>query len=322
MWPLVNGVAMANPDKVVFCLGSDGSQQEGNDAEAARLAVARNLNVKLLIDDNDVTIAGHPSEYLKGYDIAKTLGGHGLKVFTAEGENIDDLWRGVAELVTTDGPAALVSKRLMAPGVKGIEGSSHGHDVVSVKVAIEYLEGKGYPKTVTDILTGIKGKPNPYTCLGSSKEVGANRVEFGEAVCKVLDKTSKEENAKKVMVIDSEQRKQYSYLVDAKPAPQVTLRALPDSKSFTPSILRSLSRQVSWSAAISRPPLVSALVAISKEFSQPSPLSSRCAFQKLPWPASTTATFYVISLIAVLTRWLTTLVISGVSHFFTYAINC
>ena len=57
MWPLVNGVAMGNPEKAVFCLGSDGSEQEGDDAEAARLAVAKNLNVKLFIDDNDVTIA-------------------------------------------------------------------------------------------------------------------------------------------------------------------------------------------------------------------------------------------------------------------------
>ena len=74
MWPYINGVAMANPDKVLFCLGSDGSQQEGNDAEAARMAVAQNLNIKLLIDDNDVTIAGHPSNYLKaGSDTHLTL---------------------------------------------------------------------------------------------------------------------------------------------------------------------------------------------------------------------------------------------------------
>jgi transketolase N-terminal domain/subunit len=106
MWPLVNGVAMANKDKVVFCLGSDGSQQEGNDAEAARLAVAQNLNVKLLIDDNDVTIAGHPSQYLKGYDLTKTLEGHGLKVYTVQGEDIDALWGAIASVVTYDGPAA------------------------------------------------------------------------------------------------------------------------------------------------------------------------------------------------------------------------
>jgi transketolase len=73
MWPMVNGVAMANPDKIAWCLGSDGAQQEGNDSEAARLAAARNLNVKLVIDDNNVTIAGHPQDYLKGYNVEKTL---------------------------------------------------------------------------------------------------------------------------------------------------------------------------------------------------------------------------------------------------------
>ena len=80
MWPYVNGVALANPDKVLFCLGSDGSQQEGNNAEAARFAVAQGLNVKLLIDDNDVTIAGHPSDYLTGFTVADTLRGHGVQV--------------------------------------------------------------------------------------------------------------------------------------------------------------------------------------------------------------------------------------------------
>ena len=67
MWPLVNGVALANKDKTLFMLGSDGSQQEGDDAEAARLAVAQGLNVKLFIDDNDVTIA---SVHISSADIA------------------------------------------------------------------------------------------------------------------------------------------------------------------------------------------------------------------------------------------------------------
>lgn len=106
MWPHVNGVALAHRDKTIFCLGSDGSQQEGNDAEAARLAVAQGLNVKLLIDDNDVTIAGHPSEYLKGYDLQKTLEGHGLKVHTVQGEDLDALWGAIASIVTYNGPAA------------------------------------------------------------------------------------------------------------------------------------------------------------------------------------------------------------------------
>ena len=86
MWPMVNGIAYGNPDKVVFCLGSDGSQMEGNDAEAARLAVSESLNVKLIIDDNDVTITGHPSEYMKGYSVQKTLAGHGLATAEVKAE--------------------------------------------------------------------------------------------------------------------------------------------------------------------------------------------------------------------------------------------
>ena len=55
----------------------------------------------------------------------------------------------------------------------------------------------------SDILTGITAKGVPYLYVGSSKETQATRVMFGEAVNAVLDKTSKEVNAKKVMVIDS-----------------------------------------------------------------------------------------------------------------------
>ncbi|PPR02377.1 hypothetical protein CVT24_011719 [Panaeolus cyanescens] len=203
MWPLVNGVAFANRDKVVFCLGSDGAQQEGDDDEAARLAVAQNLNVKLLIDDNDVTIAGHPSQYLKGYDVAKNLEGHGLKVVTVQGEDLDDLWSGVHEIVNYDGPAAVVAKRLMAPGIPIIEGSAHGHDVIPIKAAVQYLQQRGYAH-LTGIYDNIKPRTSPFLYLGSSKEIGANRVVFGEAVNLVLDTLTKEEAARKVMVIDSD----------------------------------------------------------------------------------------------------------------------
>jgi len=221
MWPLVNGVALANRDKTVFCLGSDGSQQEGNDAEAARLAVAQNLNVKLLIDDNDVTIAGHPSEYFKGYDLTKTLEGHGLKVVTVQGEDIDALWAGLVQVIGYNGPAAIVSKRVMGPvsvsatsecvsltlssqGLPDVEGSPHAHDVIPVKSALKYFEKRGWePSVAGDILNNIKPSASTYEYLGSSKEVAANRAVFGEAVNSVLDTLSKEEAARKVLVIDS-----------------------------------------------------------------------------------------------------------------------
>jgi transketolase N-terminal domain/subunit len=203
MWPYVNGVAMANPGKVVFCLGSDGSQQEGNDAEAARLAIAQHLNVKLIIDDNDVTIAGHPSKYLPGYSVAKTLEGHGLKVLEGDGEDIDDLYARLCEAVNTPGAIALINKRPMCPGIEGLEGSNHGHDVISVKLAIQYLESRGHTAAV-EYLKNIQPPKQTYTFMGSSDKWGANRNVFGEAMVGVLSRMSELERKEKVVVIDSD----------------------------------------------------------------------------------------------------------------------
>jgi transketolase len=203
MWPYVNGVAFANPDKTVFCLGSDGSQQEGNDAEAARMAVAHGLNVKLLIDDNDVTIAGHPSNYLPGFDLKKTLGGHGLTILEGDGEDIDGLYSRIVQAINTPGPVAVINKRKMCVGIEGLEGSTHGHDVISVKLALTYLKSRGLT-AAADILESIKTPKQTYTFMGSGGNWGSNRNVFGDAVVSILGRMSPEDRKKNVLVIDSD----------------------------------------------------------------------------------------------------------------------
>jgi transketolase len=203
MWPYVNGVAIANPDKTLFCLGSDGSQQEGNDAEAARLAVAQGLNVKLIIDDNNVTIAGHPSEYLKGCSTAKTLAGQGVTVLEGDGEDLDDLYKRIITAINTPGPVAVINYRPMCPGIVGLEGSTHGHDVVSVKVALEYLESHGQ-QAAADHLRTVQAPKNDAVFLGSSDKWDANRNVFGDACVEVLGRLTEAERIAKVRVVDSD----------------------------------------------------------------------------------------------------------------------
>jgi hypothetical protein len=103
---------------------------------------------------------------------------------------------------------AVVAKRKMAPGIADIEGSSHGHDVVPVKSALNYFKARQVPeatfKAIENIYASIRPATVPYLHIGSTREVNANRVVFGEAVNLVLDGLSKEEAAKKVMVIDSD----------------------------------------------------------------------------------------------------------------------
>ena len=201
LWSHVNGVAEAHPDKTVFLFGSDGSQQEGDDAEAARYAVARNLKVTLLLDDNNVTIAGHPSNYMQGYDLARTLSGHGLDVQVCDGEEIDDLFIAIRRAITAPGPAAVVIKRTMAPGVTGIEGLPKGHDVIPVAMAIDYLTAKGREAAVA-MLNEAPAKAAKVEYRGSTPEQAKNRDEFGTIVSDLIK--GLDNPAAKVLVIDSD----------------------------------------------------------------------------------------------------------------------
>jgi transketolase C-terminal domain/subunit len=203
MWPYVNGVALANPGKAVLLYGSDGSQQEGNDAEAARLCVAQNLQVKLLIDDNDVTIAGHPSQYLKGFDVQKTLAGHGMATDVGDGEDLDALFSRMAAAFRAQGPVALINKRKMAPGVPDIEGSPKGHDVVKASSAIAYLAARGRDAAAA-YLKSVEKPKRPGGHRGSSNVMGKNREVFGQQVAELLTAMSPAERKAKVLVVDSD----------------------------------------------------------------------------------------------------------------------
>jgi len=203
MWPFVNGIAKANPDMTVFVFGSDGSQMEGNDAEAARLAVAQRLNVKLCLDDNNITIAGHPSDYLPGYDLAKTLEGHGLTVDTGDPEDFEALLARMLKAMKQPGPVAMVNRRLMAPGIAGIENSNHGHDVIKKDHAIAYLEKRGHADAIT-YLNSVTAPKTSASWTGSTPETGSNRSEFGNIVSGILDKLPAADRAARVLVIDSD----------------------------------------------------------------------------------------------------------------------
>jgi transketolase len=203
MWAFVNGVALANPGKAVVLLGSDGSQMEGDDAEAARLTVAKQLNVKVLVDDNNVTIAGHPQEYLTGYDLTRTLSGYGLTTETTMGEDLDALYIDLCRAFRDSGPHALVIKRPMAPGIRGAEGSPSAHEVLKTATAIQYLESRGGYERAVEALKVAKPEKNPLTFKGSSG-VGKNRDDFGKIINGILDGMTEAQRLESVRVFDND----------------------------------------------------------------------------------------------------------------------
>ena len=208
MWAFANGVAMANPGKSVVVLGSDGSQMEGDNAEAARLAVGKQLNVKVLIDDNNVTISGHPQTYMSGYDLTRTMAGYGYLADTTMGEDTDALYVALCKVFSNPQPHGLIIKREMAPGIVGAEGSPHAHEVLKVDVAVKYLEQRaanakdGY-KAAIEMLKTAKADKSPLTYKGSTG-AGNLRDNFGKIVNEILDGMSEADRVANVRVFDND----------------------------------------------------------------------------------------------------------------------
>ena len=203
LWAFCNGVAMANPGKSVVMLGSDGSQMEGDNAEAARLCVAKQINLKVLIDDNNVTIAGHPQEYMAGYDLTRTLSGYGLTTETTMGEDLDALYVDLCRAFHDPIPHALVIKRPMAPGIEGAQGSPHAHEVLKTDLAVKYLQTRGGYEKAIEMLQAAKPGKNPLTFRGSSG-VGRNRDDFGKIVNELLDGMEESKRVATVRVFDND----------------------------------------------------------------------------------------------------------------------
>jgi len=201
MWAFCNGVAMANPGKSVVVLGSDGSQMEGDNAEAARLAVGKTLNVKVLVDDNNVTISGHPQTYMSGYDLTRTLNGYGYLVDTTMGEDIDALYIALTKIFSNQLPHGLVIKREMAPGIEGAEGSPHAHEVLKVDTAVKYLQKRGHTNAMEMLKSAQKQDKSPLTYKGSSG-AGKNRDDFGKIINEILDGMSEADRLASVRVFD------------------------------------------------------------------------------------------------------------------------
>jgi transketolase len=203
LWAFCNGVALANPGKSVVLLGSDGSQMEGDDAEAARLAASQHLGVKVLIDDNNVTISGHPQTYMIGYDLTRTLSGYELPTDTVMGEDLDALFVALTRVFSHDGPHGLVIKRPMAPGIVGAEGSPHAHEVLKPDLAVGYLAPRASNGKAIELINAARPEKSPLTHKGSTGQ-GRNRDDFGKIINELLDAMPAEQRLASVRVFDND----------------------------------------------------------------------------------------------------------------------
>ena len=139
---------------------------------------------------------------MPGYDLTRTLAGHGLTTETVMGEDVDALYTALSRAFNHQKPYGLVIKRKMAPGIEGAEGSPHAHEVLKAETAIKYLEKRGHAAAI-ELLKNAKPSKNPLTYKGSSG-AGKNRDDFGKIVNEVLDKLTPEQRLASVKVFDND----------------------------------------------------------------------------------------------------------------------
>jgi transketolase C-terminal domain/subunit len=165
--------------------------------------LGKHLNVKVMIDDNNVTIAGHPQEYMVGYDLSRTLSGYGLTTETTMGEDLDALYVDLCRMFRDDNPHVLIIKRPMAAGIEGVEGSPEAHEALKADVAIRYLEKRGGYGAAVEMLRAAKPDRSLLKYRGSSG-VGKNRDDFGKIINELLDGMSMEQRLASVRVFDND----------------------------------------------------------------------------------------------------------------------
>ncbi len=204
------GVSLRHKDKKLVSLGSDGSLQECYSLGAIRAAGQLNLPIKWFIDDNNVTISGHPSDYMNNYNLEKVISSLGVNVTVCDdAENLASLYKTMFNTLKTKGPVFQLNKRVMAPGIEGVENTTKAHDVIATDAAINYLSKRGYTEAVNQIKQTKKANPSNRKYFGSGVKNNKPRDYFGKVLCEIItDMKNKgittEELKQKILVVDND----------------------------------------------------------------------------------------------------------------------
>lgn len=122
-----NGMALAarldNSSRRVYALLGDGELEEGMVWEAAMFAAHYKLdNLIAFVDFNGLQIDGPVAEVLSPLPIDKKFEAFGWNVIIADGHDLQDLYRAVAEAKTAQGkPSVIIARTVKGKGVSKME---------------------------------------------------------------------------------------------------------------------------------------------------------------------------------------------------------
>ncbi len=136
------GLALANPNKKVICLTSDGEHQEGQTWEAVSFAKKYRLgNLINIIDLNGFQIDGSTQEIMPLGDLSSKYIQAGWSVYTVDGHDFKQLNSVLLKANNLHYPTCIIAKTTLGKGVSFMENNFNYHDVKSLSPDI-YSQAK------------------------------------------------------------------------------------------------------------------------------------------------------------------------------------
>ena len=112
----------------VYCLMSDGEQQEGQTWEAYMLAAKYQLNnIIAIIDRNMIQIGGNTEQIMPLEDLNQKIQAFGWSTIEIDGHNFDEIVNAVNSAKANQTPTAIIAKTVPGKGVSFMENNYQWH---------------------------------------------------------------------------------------------------------------------------------------------------------------------------------------------------
>ncbi|MBD3250744.1 MAG: transketolase [Candidatus Pacebacteria bacterium] len=112
----------------IFCLMSDGEQQEGQTWEAYQLINKYQLdNLTVIIDRNNIQIDGQTSAVMPLEPFEKKLSSFGFKTKTVDGHDFNQLVKNLEAAKNNGQPTAIIAQTVPGKGVSFMENDNNWH---------------------------------------------------------------------------------------------------------------------------------------------------------------------------------------------------
>jgi len=131
----------------VYCLMSDGEQQEGQTWEAYQLGAKYCLNnITAIIDRNFIQIGGNTEQIMPLEDLAEKIKSFGWKVYKIDGHDFKQILKSLRAAQNDGRPSVIIANTIPGKGVNFMENKSEWHGKAlsekQAQQAIAELEAK------------------------------------------------------------------------------------------------------------------------------------------------------------------------------------